>query len=109
MLNVMALGVLFLFLTWSVAAVARRRMPLSFGVLAWTFSAVMFAGWPLRSVDAKGAHDAVVLSRAGPLGAAAYRTAIADGRITRQELFEIREASGRDLDKEFGLSKPEQG
>jgi hypothetical protein len=108
MVNVIALGAMLLLLAWSSVAYAKGRMPFFIALSNWAFAAVTFAAWPLRSVNAEQGHDAVVLSRTGPLGAAAYRAAIADGQITRYDLLKIREASGRDLDKEFGLSKPEQ-
>lgn len=52
---------------------------------------------PWRSVDAKGYHDAVVLSRVGPQSGIAYAQAIADGAVSRQDLYLLRRAALTDL------------
>lgn len=106
MLNLIPVAVLILFLAGALLLFARRRVPFSFVMLAAGLGAISIALWPFGPVSAKGERDAVVLSRAGPLGAQAYRKAMADGQITHTELFAIREAAGRDIDAEFGLTAP---
>jgi hypothetical protein len=106
MFNIIPVAVLILFLAGALFLFARRRAPFSFVILAAGLGAVSIALWPFGPVSAKGERDAIVLSRAGPLGAQAYRTAMVDGRITHTEMFAIREAAGRDIDAEFGLTAP---
>lgn len=104
MLNLIPIAVLILFLAGALFLFARRRVPFSFVILAAGLGAVSIALWPFGPVSAKGERDAIVLSRAGPLGAQAYRTAMVDGQITHTEMSAIREAAGRDIDAEFGLA-----
>jgi len=106
MLNLIPFAVLFVFTTVAIILFARRRVPLSYVFLAMGAGMFSFAAWPFWPVDAKGEHHAIVLSHAGPLGAKAYRSAMSDGGITRDELRTIREAAGQDLDAEYGLSTP---
>lgn len=106
MLNLIPIAVLILFLSGAFFLFARRRVPFSYVILAGGMGAVSIALWPFGPVSAKGERDALVLSRAGPLGAQAYRTAMVDGQITHTEMSAIREAAGRDIDAEYGLTAP---
>ncbi|WP_242097689.1 hypothetical protein [Sphingomonas sp. CROZ-RG-20F-R02-07] len=106
MLNVIPVAVPLVFTAGAIILFARRRVPLSYVFLALGLGMFSLVAWPFWPVDAKGEHHAIVLSRAGPLGAKAYRSAMSDGRITRDELRTIREAAGQDLDTEYGLSTP---
>jgi N-acetylglutamate synthase/N-acetylornithine aminotransferase len=54
-------------------------------------------------VDGMERHTAQVLSRTGPRGAAAYRSAISDGVLTADEMRRIRDASSVDLDQPGAL------
>ncbi|WP_242120238.1 hypothetical protein [Sphingomonas lacusdianchii] len=47
---------------------------------------------------------ATVLSKTGPQGQAAYRDAWSDGRLTRADMYEIRDASGHDIDNWVDMS-----
>ena len=98
MLNLIPIAVLILFLAGALFLFARRRVPFSYVILAAGLGAASIALWPFGPVSAKGERDAIVLSRAGPLGAQTYRSAMTDGRITHTEMSAIREAAGRDID-----------
>lgn len=52
----------------------------------------------LAPVSLSEVQAAQVLARAGPNGAAAYKAAWADGRLTRHDMRELREEAGRDID-----------
>lgn len=106
MLNVISVAVPFVFTAVALILFARRRVPLSYVLLALGLGMFSLVAWPFWPVDAKGEHHAIVLSRAGPLGAKAYRSAMSDGRITRDELRTIRDAAGQDLDAKYGLLMP---
>jgi len=43
-------------------------------------------------------RHATALSKTGPRGEAAYRAAWSDGRLTRADMYEIREKSRHDID-----------
>lgn len=77
-------------------------------VTAVTLMGIGLAGMYLP-VDGKESHAAQVLSRTGPRGAAAYRSAIADGVLTGDDMRKIRDASGVDLDQPGALLKSAQG
>ena len=49
-------------------------------------------------VDRSEQHAAMVLARTGSRGAAAYRAAWSDGRLTPSDMRALREAAGRDID-----------
>ncbi|MBB3349431.1 hypothetical protein [Sphingomonas sp. BK069] len=49
-------------------------------------------------VDRSEQHAATVLARTGPRGAAAYRAAWSDGRLSPGDMRALREAAGRDID-----------
>ena len=55
-------------------------------------------------VGPKEARAATVLSKTGPQGQAAYRAAWSDGRLTRADMYEIRDASGHDIDNWIDMS-----
>lgn len=107
MLNLIPFAVLILFIAAALILFGRRRVPFSYVLLAAGFGAFSFAAWPFWPVDAKGEQQALVLSRTGPRGANAYRTAMSDGHITSKELFGLRDAAGRDIDAD-GLSAPKR-
>lgn len=52
----------------------------------------------LTPVSLSEERAAQVLARAGPHGAAAYKAAWADGRLTRNDMRDLREQAGRDID-----------
>lgn len=73
-------------------------------LLGAVFVAVAFLTYDmLLPVNAKQAQSAIVLSKAGPRGAAAYREAIADDVITRQDMRRLRYAAGQDIDADTNL------
>lgn len=49
-------------------------------------------------------RHAATLSKTGPRGDAAYRAAWSDGRLTRTDMYEIREESGHDIDNWTDMS-----
>ncbi len=81
------------------------------GMIAGIAVAVVAIGatgvWYVAPVGASEHRAAITLSQTGPIGKAAYCTALADGKITRPEMQELRDASGRDIEKPgFFTSKP---
>jgi hypothetical protein len=60
-------------------------------IAAWCFVNVM----PVALAEERAAQ---VLARAGPNGAAAYKAAWADGRLTRNDMRKLRDQAGRDID-----------
>jgi hypothetical protein len=59
----------------------------------------------LTPVSLSEEHAAQVLARAGPNGAAAYKAAWADRRLTRDDMRELREEAGRDIDAWIAASR----
>ncbi|MDR6789144.1 hypothetical protein J2Y58_002515 [Sphingomonas sp. BE138] len=55
-------------------------------------------------VGPKEERAATVLSKTGPQGQAAYRAAWSDGRLTRADMYEIRDASGHEIDNWVDMS-----
>lgn len=55
-------------------------------------------------VDQTEQRHATALSKTGPRGDAAYRAAWSDGRLTRTDMYEIREESGHDIDNWTDMS-----
>lgn len=55
-------------------------------------------------VGPKEERAATVLSKTGPQGQAAYRDAWSDGRLTRADMYQIRDASGHDIDNWVDMS-----
>jgi len=49
-------------------------------------------------------RHATTLSKTGPRGDAAYRAAWSDGRLTRTDMYEIREEAGHDIDNWADMS-----
>ena len=59
----------------------------------------------LAPVSLSEERAAQVLARAGPNGAAAYKAAWSDGRLTRTDMRELREQAGRDIDAWIAASR----
>lgn len=74
-------------------------------VTAATLAVIGLAGMYLP-VGRDEESSAMVLSKTGPRGAAAYQTAISDGVLTASDMRQIRDASGVDLDQPGGLNRP---
>ncbi|WP_139330296.1 MULTISPECIES: hypothetical protein [Sphingomonas] len=49
-------------------------------------------------VDLTEQRHAVTLSKTGPRGKAAFDAAWSDGRLTRMDMYRLREEAGRDID-----------
>ena len=49
-------------------------------------------------VDQTEQRNAVTLSKTGPRGKAAFDAAWSDGRLTRIDMYRLREEAGRDID-----------
>lgn len=49
-------------------------------------------------VDLTEQRNAVTLSKTGPRGKAAFDAAWSDGRLTRIDMYRLREEAGRDID-----------
>lgn len=68
------------------------------GLACLCAAAAMWCFVNLAPVSLSEEHAAQVLARAGPNGAAAYKAAWADGRLTRDDMRELRDQAGRDID-----------
>lgn len=64
----------------------------------WSFVNFM----PVSLTEERAAQ---VLGRAGPNSAAAYKAAWADGRLSRNDMHELREQAGRDIDAWIATSR----
>lgn len=73
-----------------------------------TGMATVFAAsaWIYLPVGLEEQRAAKVLSGTGSRGAAAYREAIDDGRITRSEMQDLRNAAGSDVDHWPSMDTP---
>lgn len=60
-------------------------------VAAWSYAELL----PVSLTEQRAA---MVLARAGPNGAAAYKAAWNDGRLTRSDMIQLRDQAGRDVD-----------
>ncbi len=57
-------------------------------------------------VDQKEQRNAIALSKTGPRGQAAFRAAWSDGRLTRMDMYELREEAGHDVDTWIASQSP---
>lgn len=80
-----------------------RSLYLPLGMVAGAVLGLCY--YCLAPIDPVSERDAVVLGRAGPRGARSYQDALRDGKITRPELYQLREAAGEDIDAYYGLHR----
>ncbi|MGK6324622.1 hypothetical protein ACMGDM_16275 [Sphingomonas sp. DT-51] len=67
-------------------------------VAAWSYAELL----PVSLTEQRAAQ---VLARAGPNGAAAYKAAWNDGRLTRSDMIQLRDQAGRDVDAWIAASR----
>lgn len=76
-------------------------------LIAITLTSVSLTGLIAASYMPVGQTEqrhAATLSKTGPRGDAAYRAAWSDGRLTRTDMYEIREEAGHDIDNWTDMS-----
>ncbi|MBW6532612.1 hypothetical protein KZ820_17865 [Sphingomonas sp. RRHST34] len=76
------------------------------GLACLCAAAAMWCFFNLATVSLSEQRAAQVLAQAGPKGAAAYSAAWADGRLTRNDMRELREEAGRDIDAWIAAPHP---
>lgn len=83
-------------------ASARRIGTIAIALTAVSLTAIFVVNY--MPVDLTEQRHATTLSKTGPRGEAAYRAAWSDGRLTRADMYEIREESGQDIDNWTDMS-----
>lgn len=85
-----------------ISAHSLQRLALAIAAMSLTWVLVVI----YMPVDQTDQRNAIALSKTGPRGQAAFRAAWSDGRLTRMDMYELREAAGHDVDSWIASQTP---